>query len=114
MSLFDDFAEMQIDVTPVVITSAPGTDGEWVDTPVNGTPFKGIIYNLSATSQLYGRTWAESVTSVLVCKDVSALSINGQVIADGVTYNIEAIEDPGHNNVSGFDNVYNVGLAVLK
>lgn len=114
MSILDDFSDMKVSVTPVVVTKAPNDDGEWTETETQGSATTGVIYDLAAATAFYTRSWIESVTSVLAVDNASGFSTGGKCISGGITYTIEQIQEPGRNVQSGFDSVYLIGLAVKK
>jgi hypothetical protein len=114
MSILDDFEDMKIEVTPVLITQAPDENGVWVGTEENGATLRGVVYSRSEASRYYSQTWAVDVSAVLVCDDITNIEKASKLIVNGITYEADIPEDVAFNNLSGFDNVYTVGLKVMK
>ncbi len=109
MSILDYFTKWKVTVTPITITQAPDPDtGIWGDTPVDGTPVKGVLYNRSDAERYYSQTWASDVSDVFVTDDVTELTPDSNVRYGSRTYSVESVV-----NVGNQDNAWTVGLKVI-
>jgi len=52
------------------------------------------------------------VDAVFAVRSTTGLSDNDYIVINSVKYTANTIQDPVNNNVTGFDNMYLVGLVV--
>ncbi len=97
-NLLDYFADWVVSVTPRNYTSAPDSSGQWVQTPTDGDPVDGVLYNRSAAERYYSQTWAEDVSEVFVTNDVSNITTDSSLVYDGVVYSVDSVIDVAHQS----------------
>ena len=113
MSLLDAFDDMKVDITPIIVTeteSASGTSKK----ETAGTAIKGVVYNASAAKSYFSQQLAVDIDAVAVVDSTEGLDEADKVSVNSQEYTIDSIEDPGMNNLSGWDNVYTIGLKAVK
>lgn len=113
MSILDNFADMKVDIVPISVTETSTASGIG-RTKTPGATIKGVVFNVSAAKTYFSAMYGEDVTSVAVVDDITGIDNNGILRINGREYSIDSPEDPGMNNLSGFDNVYTIGLKVVK
>ena len=110
MSILDAFTDMMVPGTPSVVTLAPDSSGSWVEDETAGTELQGIFWLVSEVPAFYVRTWMTNLDGVFATKDVTGISKGDYLTVNSIKYTIQTIQDPILNNVTGFDNIYLVGL----
>jgi len=112
MSILDFFGDMMVPGTPYGVTLAPDSTGNWVETETEGTAINGVFWETAEVPTFYQKTWMINVDAVFAVRSTTGLSDNDYIVINSVKYTANTIQDPVNNNVTGFDNMYLVGLVV--
>ena len=112
MSILDFFGDMMVPGTPYGVTLAPDDTGDWVETELSGPVVYGVLWETSEVPAFYQKTWMTNVDAVFAVRSITGLSANDYIVINSVKYTANTIQDPVNNNVTGFDNMYLVGLVV--
>lgn len=112
MSEFDDmlsyFTDWQVSVTPVSITQAPNSTGEWVDTETELPNVDGLLYTKSAAERYYNLTLSEAVTDAFITHS-TVFAPGMKIEYSGETYNVETVQ-----NLARQDSLYVIGLRIRR
>lgn len=109
------FVDNQVLVTPTVYTESYDANAQKVLTATTGTAFNAIVFNRSEATRYFSSTWGQDVEAVMVCDSDSWFSTTADIVTiNSIAYKCDPPVDPGMNNLSGWDNVYTVGIRVHK
>ena len=110
MSILDFFGDMMVPGTPYGVTLAPDSTGNWVETETEGTAINGVFWETAEVPTFYQKTWMINVDAVFAVKETIGITVSDYMTVNTKKYTINTIQDPVNNNVTGFDNMYLIGL----
>ena len=102
------FNKYKVSAYPIMITQVPDSNGNWVDTPVEGEAIKGVKYNRSAAERYFSQSWQSDVSDVFVTPE-SGITEDDKLRIGSVTYAVDSVD-----NVELTGDVYLIGLKVHK
>lgn len=114
MKMMQHFKRFQVDATPISL--AQDTSDEYLSlVETEHDTVKIVEISAEAAAQFFGTNWNERVVKSIVTDDVTNITNQGRMKINGVTYSIDSGPlDVGNNNLSGFSDVYVIGLGAIK
>jgi len=109
MSILAYFPEWKVSAIPQILTEAPDSNGNWVETLTPGTAINGVKYNRGAAERYFSQTWAEDVSDVFATDTPGSLAVKDKLSIGGIVHDIESFVD-----VAVQGEVYLFGLKVHK